>query len=1833
MKMWHVYENQLVLLTFLFLSKLDITKICELSLTSCFFLRCFSIPVTLRSVLKRVQGEIGELVAPEPVTIPYSKLSWTYSPVPRYQPVKVLPEPVSTMSHVSPVSHTTITNSVSPIPGNGMATAILPNPPPYPGMGMGDTWLSPQSSQSNQQQLDMQKFGVVGLGGGFNRSFTSEPLQQRATSTPPVTMMPAPPEPVPPPEQRPAANPLLATLLDAGSPSVESQPQQSTNIVNESPMLSKLLEDNTSVAVNPFPAPNQRKRLTKRKSSKDMMAGKSPKHRLSDSDFSERSSDRVNSERHGQGMGEKHIDLDSSAGSYDEPVRPSSVSSVGSLGGQSTGSMIDLTDTIGESHVKKLENSLDSIMGKESTHTSAFLGMNSQLTDSFDLNLAFPDYNQHHNQNLGNLGPSMLPDPGGDFQTPPSLQWPQRQTPPTPTSRNSPHHGAVSKNEKTSTSHEELLQGPRGRENDGPPNSLHVRRTPQQQRRHNFKRQNSTGRNSVESSSGGISPNLDVFSPLITSPSHNILASPTQLQLSSPFSSVSPSSLTMISPSHPSNSISPGLLSLGKLDTINHDSKSGIFGSHMASTTTVTMSQSKSAVGHVTSAGKPSLSLLKAQLEKMENNVKFNSAISQERECVSVSVKDELSNASSASSNNSQLPVMKLKLTTMRQFENVSPSDGEDGKSRSSTFDFHSDEEDDFVLPKVDHMTVVSASPTRLQITNKSTLASFNKYNKNEKFKRKRELKERELIQTFSVDSGKRKRDKEEGKKDKKKQKKVYSYSLDKDSTMYKTTTVDVDGGNENDHVKRMPKLKIIKSGDKISVENSVLQSKVIKSVDKNNEKIQVKSSVKDEKPVIKLEKEAVVKIEKVEKAMSKMNNVTEMKSEKKREKSSATTEGIFERINAMKTEGLKNEDSNSSIDKKLDKEVSSVSQKKVKKLHKRSSSAVAKDLKISKNPTIKLAPIKLPTTSSSITIQRNPSTPSTPLTPKSITQSPTSTTIGKIGAVSLATSGSQKQLTNPAGKTPTGSGTTGKSSLSSRSLSTGGGASTLAAKLNSNLQKNIQIQGPSGKNSPVPTSKSGHSRSSSTSALNASSGGSKSDKNLSKSLSSNSRTSSPSIEKDKSKSSSGSSRSSSSSGRDREKSTSANKASVPTTTVNTQDLLSFLNPKEISNFTIPKLQKASTPTSANSPTIVSTCASTTVTTTTTNTSVKFSKGSTQPVTQVSKGTNSGNSNTNSAKTSASGNSGNANVKNNSYNKASGNFQGNSNNQRPTNLSMSNAVNSNRQGGNNSPNSFSQKGGNNAYSKGNSGNQGSGFRNFNNANTLHSKTSNTSNSSAHQNWNNNSSGTVNKSSSNHSTNHANQTTTNSYRGNSGGNSSANFNGNSKPGNSDITNSGNRQVSSGSNVTNTNINKDKGTHTAPNGPKGPGPPGNTVPLENKKQGSGGQAQAQAAVRGRKGSLSAVIDKLTCKISGPTVGSVSGNPSNNSSPSGNTLTKGSSLSQKSEVIVNESPASPEMDVSIPEPVKQENKVVINEAPASPEPETSSPASLQSNRLSSVSEIVSIPLENKPCQSTVNSDFYNNRTSGKVGVLTSYVATPFRTSPKTIPLNSPPKEKQRPKTPNSDSNSSKNVANSSTKTLTSVTPVSQQNGDIGGNHVTKHSEYHNTDLVNASRAKDNNLTTFRVPPSKRQDSVDKAVEDLESSIVNCKHKLKLDSNSKHFSESSSPPSSPENGLIIDFSPSSLNHQSKTSSPTPRRSSSSDNIAENHLSPFSNCTNKSPSIKSTATPASKLRASPTCAIQASMALVPSPGRDALNSAGSNPGSPMDDDLDLMDEALGLGN
>ena len=121
-------------------------------------------------------------------------------------------------------------------------------------------------------------------------------------------------------------NPLLVNLLDnerahtspAGGTAQQQQQQQAGMPVTESPMLSRLLEDNISVATNINPIsviptglqqPAQPKpkgtKGRKRRSQSDLPAGRSPKHRISDSDPNERYSS---------------LDLDSSSSPFESSL-------------------------------------------------------------------------------------------------------------------------------------------------------------------------------------------------------------------------------------------------------------------------------------------------------------------------------------------------------------------------------------------------------------------------------------------------------------------------------------------------------------------------------------------------------------------------------------------------------------------------------------------------------------------------------------------------------------------------------------------------------------------------------------------------------------------------------------------------------------------------------------------------------------------------------------------------------------------------------------------------------------------------------------------------------------------------------------------------------------------------------------------------------------------------------------------------------------------------------------------------------------------------------------------------------------------------------------------------------------------------------------------------------------------------------------------------------------------------------------------------------------------------------------------------------------------------
>lgn len=100
-------------------------------------------------------------------------------------------------------------------------------------------------------------------------------------------------------------------------------------------------------------------------------------------------------------------------------------------------------------------------------------------------------------------------------------------------------------------------------------------------------------------------------------------------------------------------------------------------------------------------------------------------------------------------------------------------------------------------------------------------------------------------------------------------------------------------------------------------------------------------------------------------------------------------------------------------------------------------------------------------------------------------------------------------------------------------------------------------------------------------------------------------------------------------------------------------------------------------------------------------------------------------------------------------------------------------------------------------------------------------------------------------------------------------------------------------------TTANAHGNRNSTSVPNAPRGPGPPasGNTSVVNTSSDDHSKTKQCQqATARSRKGSLSAGIDKLTCKVSVPVSNS-----------------KKSSDIKGDKVVIDEPPASPEPDVA--------------------------------------------------------------------------------------------------------------------------------------------------------------------------------------------------------------------------------------------------------------------------------------------------------------------------------
>ncbi|KAJ8313786.1 hypothetical protein KUTeg_008347 [Tegillarca granosa] len=853
-------------------------------------------------------------------------------------------------------------------------------------------------------------------------------------------------------DEKPQSNPLLATLLDQNSPSPEPPP------VTESPMLSKLLEETTSLA-SALPV-TKNKRGPKRKISRTDSSGTSPSTKFHRTVESEN-----NNNNNLLGLESNNFDSD--------------LQHPNSLHHQSGHtSIIDLTDSdslSSESHVKKLENTMDNYISKQNQSMSQ---------DNDNLTYMLSDYRK-------DMEPGTDPD----------------------SARN--HFNTVPKNEKTSTSLEELL----GRSGEvlktkdltyaKQTNSVVEAESPSTIPYNSFSRQNSNqsaqSQHSTEGTEGGHSNVGGKFTP----------------------------SFSNSETSGGSTSNTP----TKSCDT-NNFVPCAMIGSRMAANSSIanTTVDVKREIKEEKYDGHDLKSLLMAgRKDKSGGN-----RTPPQQDIKNDKIKTE--------------GKLKLKLPTgLRHLDRTSSSPSElldlrrKNKSKEEMFEFNSDEDEPFILP----ITVSASPPIRLQISNKNKNSTI--------YDPKR--KKKESRHSLSGESGKRKREKCDSKKEKKKKKLGDSYkstSLDESAVYSLSTTVDTDGSSND--LKPNMKLKIIKSGVRLET-----------------------SSPKTASP----------------------SNREKLDSSRK----------------SVKEHSVKHSSSESSLKEKNSQKSTS------HKSHRSSSvgSGVSKsDSKLMKTPTIKLKPITLPnSTSMSVSGAKTPTSmpSSSSLTPSSATPSPTvqqgkvsltptSTTIGRMGAVSLATSGVSSKgnvtQTPPSGKatTPT-TPTTGKIPTA---MTTSSGKATTPTSAKTPPGFNKGSVSPVYKSSASVSSTSGksassHSGKSSTTVGRSSSISGTGKSSSTKSYSGDRKGGSPSVSGGRntpilSKSNSSHNKS--------PISTSAGSKSQPGNHFNNAaSVLSFLNTNASGIASLPPIPKLSSASSGNaSVNKTSTVTTTTTTTTNTNTSV-----------------------------------------------------------------------------------------------------------------------------------------------------------------------------------------------------------------------------------------------------------------------------------------------------------------------------------------------------------------------------------------------------------------------------------------------------------------------------------------------------------------------------------------------------------------------------------------------------------------------------------------------------
>ena len=616
---------------------------------------------------------------------------------------------------------------------------------------------TPYTTPAYHHQLDMKMFPPPN-----NLQFspvTSPPLKPGRTMMPPVPHTAATLS-VDSDGDKPSSNPLLATLLDQDSPSPEPSP------VNESPMLSKLLGEETSQLASsiPAPPPQKPKKPVKRRSRDNSLSliGRSPKHRsISDSESSSISVDHIDSTGISFDSPEMNNQYMNSMPGPGGGMMHGHNTGILNRGNSNPGMTIDLTSPDifhTESPMKKLENSLGRILPDDQHHH-----MTQQL------------HHQHQYQHPHMQNPAMRhPMNGPEDINHVMLSDMQKDTPADIDHRQFYPPTSVPKNEKVSTSLEGFLQGSREVPKTQDPD--------------------------IYANSNIACGDHKELSGLLRQNSNNQSA---QNQHSNDFGDVN--NLCFNSSRRGSTSCSPVYSDIDTSVT-SHDSNSSkscdnsiVFNSSAITNNVMSMETASFPVQNSITVNNSSAVGLKPKEIKMEKTA-ANSSL---RSLLGEGKRDKFeNNLTIGNMHVKHEPRNNLKLTLKKRHSLIESSplrlldSSALSKSKSTeTFEFNSDE-DDALLP-LDNNKKPSLT---LQINKKTT---------NNKVKKKdsRHLSE----------MGKRKRDKYESKRDKKKRKVIESVSSESSEDappVYTATTVDTE-------VKCDLKLKFIKSGGKLSTESS----------------------------------------------------------------------------------------------------------------------------------------------------------------------------------------------------------------------------------------------------------------------------------------------------------------------------------------------------------------------------------------------------------------------------------------------------------------------------------------------------------------------------------------------------------------------------------------------------------------------------------------------------------------------------------------------------------------------------------------------------------------------------------------------------------------------------------------------------------------------------------------------------------------------------------------------------------------------------------------------------------------------------------------------------